>query len=296
MPNWVKNEITFNTRGDLERAFKKLGQDTVEEDRFDFGWIIPPPKTKEECEKYFPECLNDENKHIEPDQDKPWFDWYTFQNQHWGTKWNACDAFINGSSIYFDTAWSPPEPAIDALAELMKEEKIEFNYKYAEEQGALYCGEYYFDGEEGSWNTFEEESDEAYEAYNDLWGDTFIKIDDELHNGKFAGWYDYNNDELFLADNGEYLYFDMENDFNFDNINILQELHKRCGKTFDDVIVEGAAEIDEEKYTDLLKAAIGFFKPIWADPTADPSAYEVDKEYNYVTNFNDGTYMESFSA
>lgn len=49
-----------------------------------------------------------------------WYDWCV---SNWGTKWNAChseywdvDESSNMTMYRFDTAWSPPEPVIHALA------------------------------------------------------------------------------------------------------------------------------------------------------------------------------------
>lgn len=48
-----------------------------------------------------------------------WYDWST---NHWGTKWNSYSFAIddNGSDNFcfkFDTAWSPPEPVFEKMAE-----------------------------------------------------------------------------------------------------------------------------------------------------------------------------------
>lgn len=48
-------------------------------------------------------------------------DWYGWCCDNWGTKWNACDAYIPEESettlIYeFDTAWSEPVPVLKALS------------------------------------------------------------------------------------------------------------------------------------------------------------------------------------
>lgn len=48
--------------------------------------------------------------------------WYGWSIQNWGTKWNAYDVRIiehteDRLMFFFDTAWSPPRPIFDALAE-----------------------------------------------------------------------------------------------------------------------------------------------------------------------------------
>ncbi len=46
--------------------------------------------------------------------------WYEWRCEHWGTKWNACDAAITDNAdgslhVQFDTAWSFPFPILENL-------------------------------------------------------------------------------------------------------------------------------------------------------------------------------------
>lgn len=43
-------------------------------------------------------------------------DWYDWCNEHWGTKWDACDSYVEGNAIHFNTAWSTPLPVLFKLA------------------------------------------------------------------------------------------------------------------------------------------------------------------------------------
>ena len=36
---------------------------------------------------------------------------------NWGTKWNASDTQWNGNSVSFLTAWAPPDPVIQKMAD-----------------------------------------------------------------------------------------------------------------------------------------------------------------------------------
>ena len=52
--------------------------------------------------------------------------WYTWRNEHWGTKWNSYwqtpDIDEPGRyAIYFVTAWGPPDPVFMTLAEKFPE-------------------------------------------------------------------------------------------------------------------------------------------------------------------------------
>lgn len=62
--------------------------------------------------------------------------WYGWNVDHWGTKWDASDVEITVGfiiEITFSTAWSPPIPAIQGLAERFPDD--EFHLRYVEEQG-----------------------------------------------------------------------------------------------------------------------------------------------------------------
>ena len=54
----------------------------------DFNKIIPEPKNESECPD---EYKVNKTSHIELLKDKPWFDWYKWRINHWGTKWGAYD-------------------------------------------------------------------------------------------------------------------------------------------------------------------------------------------------------------
>jgi len=55
-------------------------------------------------------------------------DWYEWALEYWGTKWDACETYINDNSIYFDTAWTPCTLVIQKLAELYPWLEIEHSY------------------------------------------------------------------------------------------------------------------------------------------------------------------------
>ena len=74
--------------------------------------------------------------------------WYDWNIRNWGTKWNAYDASVSDNlsdesvkSYYikyeFNTAWSPPEGIMKALAKKIYELKlnVSFYWTYEEEQG-----------------------------------------------------------------------------------------------------------------------------------------------------------------
>ena len=73
--------------------------------KFTFEKVLPMPKDiyrgdlgQAEREKY---------------GDKNWYDWSI---EHWGTKWDCRDTYINGNRVEFTTAWDFPLGAMKALA------------------------------------------------------------------------------------------------------------------------------------------------------------------------------------
>lgn len=135
MPNWTYN--TINVRASNKQALTKFikkyfVKDENNELRFDFNKVIPQPKTKEECPKeYICDC---EEEHIEDTRGGNWFNWYKWNNQNWGTKWNACDTRIdyqndNELEFSFDTAWCCPHPIFRLLKQQNPSLRLLFDWE-----------------------------------------------------------------------------------------------------------------------------------------------------------------------
>lgn len=77
-------------------------------------------------------------------------DWYDWCNSNWGTKWNSSDAHITVDhddqiAYSFQTAWAPPIPVYEKLAEMFPNTNIFINY---DESGCDFSGyRYYENGE-----------------------------------------------------------------------------------------------------------------------------------------------------
>ena len=128
MPNWCENELTV--RGDGAMTFYEENKEEGEKD-LSFAKSVPMPEGE---------------------------DWYSWNIDHWGTKWDACDthyAYHEGEASYgFDTAWGPPEKWLVAVGQ--KYPNLRFTLDYSEpnmnfrgrmvvEEGEVveeYCGEY----------------------------------------------------------------------------------------------------------------------------------------------------------
>lgn len=83
-------------------------------------------------------------------QDKGLVDWYSWNIDNWGTKWDAYSIDVervqdNQLTIRFDSAWAPPSPVIHAMQEQHPELSITLEF---EEPGMMFRGEIHEDGTE----------------------------------------------------------------------------------------------------------------------------------------------------
>lgn len=104
--------------------------------------------------------------------------WYNWSCQHWGTKWDIGEVSESGIDLVdealknneldteievyysFDTAWSPAEPVVLAMAQQFPE--LHFEHRYLEE-GCQFAGIVtYYDGEETS---REESEDDGFREF-----------------------------------------------------------------------------------------------------------------------------------
>ena len=135
MPNHVMNKLTMEGNSQkINEVIEFLGG------KMDFQKILPMPEelegTKSPVDKPNKELIK-----------KYGYDnWYDWRCANWGTKWNAYslgeeDAEINS----FYTAWSTPQPVIEALAEKFPD--VAFIVRFADEDMGYNCGYYeYWDG------------------------------------------------------------------------------------------------------------------------------------------------------
>ena len=144
MPNHVRNILKFSKLKPKDREFILNNFTTeVEEDFyplnrcFDFDKIIPEPKTEEECPE---DCKVNKDSRVAKDTERPWFDWYTWRNKYWGTKWGAYNGYVRiGTStitFVFSTAWSAPFP----IYEQLHEAGYQFTVRFADEDIGSNCG------------------------------------------------------------------------------------------------------------------------------------------------------------
>ena len=184
MPNWCVNQVDIS--GDEVEVAKLVEFVKSDENSFTFENIVPPPATpmySSDCthNKYVcgcesvaqPDPENEgkfmwviDGKKVEyhgkcPTHNEHSFsnhpdNWYNWNINNWGTKWSAGEVWndridddgkVDGHTSYnFDTAWSPAEPVVAALAEKFPTLRIAHRYC---EAGMGYAGEVlYADGAE----------------------------------------------------------------------------------------------------------------------------------------------------
>lgn len=107
MPNWCSNAlIVKGPKKDLD-AFKatlntKDGEGN--EVPFSFAQTVPPP-----ANLFRGNIGEAEQKECEAKGIPNWYDW---QSENWGVKWDANDATVRiapkSVKVWFDTAWAPP--------------------------------------------------------------------------------------------------------------------------------------------------------------------------------------------
>ncbi len=116
--------------------------------------------------------------------------WYDWRIANWGTKWNAYETFVDWDAhqIFFQTAWSAPEPVIHALHEAFP--GVEFEWLYADEDCGHNIGIAVSENGGLTVNEVEDCSPEAYEIYVNLWG-----TDDCMYQDEAGRWGRYNCDD-----------------------------------------------------------------------------------------------------
>lgn len=121
--------------------------------------------TKAEKDKLF----NNGKMYIENYRNYGVTTWYDWCIKNWGVKWNTCsNKQVNDNTITFQTAWSAPLPVIKKLSEMYPNAIV--SIMYADEDEGYNTGYFVFmNGEiiEGKEN--EDNSDEAYETYEECW-------------------------------------------------------------------------------------------------------------------------------
>jgi hypothetical protein len=159
MPNWCSNTVNIAGEENEMNQMKDLVQ--TKDSKFDFDAIDPMPEelkgihsgsTTIDGESFdLWREVDGENVGVTKAEIKALEEkfgtasWYDWNCQHWGTKWNASDAYDSdaGDNITygFDTAWAPPLPVLEKLSAKFPNLSIHIRY---EEEGCGFWGEAVF--------------------------------------------------------------------------------------------------------------------------------------------------------
>ena len=172
MPNWVTNNVNIiadeTLLAKIREEVKGTPYSNGEDRDFDFNTIAPIPTelqgTTSPCRIISQEDYDKQEERIAKgdltEGEKTfgvsrgitqemhddfierfgYADWYGWQINNWGTKWNASDSYVDGNTLHFQTAWSVPEPVLIKLSELFP--KINILVKFADEDIGSNCGEF----------------------------------------------------------------------------------------------------------------------------------------------------------
>ena len=135
MPNWCSNSLVLRHEDPamVQRAYKAFA-----EGRF-CAEFVPVPE-----ELQGTSSPNRDEKQAEALLEKYGYaDWYSFQVNEWGTKWDfgsgdgINEVTDQSLTVYFDSAWSPPVVMMARLEEM----GFEVDLMYYE-PGMAFCGRY----------------------------------------------------------------------------------------------------------------------------------------------------------
>jgi len=179
MPNWCYNYATFSHKDPEQMA--KLNRVLEEQSLFDA--FVPCPQELKDVAADF----SDRPELVEK---YGYSNWYEFNVNEWGTKWdiNTCDILddtepTKSLTISFDTAWSPPIHFYEKMVEMGWEIDAEYD-----EEGMGFVG--YFTNEDG-----DECYDLNFEHFDENWKDNFPERLHEMVERSYECWLDWQKEE-----------------------------------------------------------------------------------------------------
>ena len=130
MPNHVYQKIRISDWNYTEKFKEQKKKILNDENLFDFNLLIPQP------ENIFNGSLGNDERQMCIDENRS--NWYDWNSENWGTKWNAyaTKVFTNDNDTLeftFQTAWNIPQPIIDVLFDLFSD--CEIHYLAVDEGG-----------------------------------------------------------------------------------------------------------------------------------------------------------------
>jgi len=170
MPNWCMNSLTIKGNRDKLKAILEAA------DKGEMlQHMVPMPKELEDT--------------TSPSEGMNWYSW---RLEHWGTKWDAGEAYgdidVEGDtlSLSFDTAWGPPTEAYENYTAANEDMTIEASYY---EPGMCFIGRY----------DSSEELNESFEVDfgDEDWRDDIPQdlIDDWDLDSEYDNWKEWQEDD-----------------------------------------------------------------------------------------------------
>ena len=153
MPNHIINKWKINhiPKDKVQYVLDKITMISGGNRIIDFDLIIPEPRYKRDCPA---DCIVNKDSHVQENKDKPWFNWYTWRNRYWNTKWGAYDGYTRYGKtyiiMYFQTAWTFAEPVARELAKL----GYDLDLSYADEDYGSNCGRIQYCSHSGEWSAY----------------------------------------------------------------------------------------------------------------------------------------------
>lgn len=163
MPNWTTNYVKFTSESDAEKVYNGMMKQkrSYTKDRlgniichpltykvFTFETLIPYP-SKEKC----PEEFLLKNESISIDMEHPWLDWYNWNIQNWGVKWDASDVELDRDTIIFLTPWNKPN--FDIFQKMCDKFGVDLVLQVNNEDGGWEENDYRFVPDNPGWLSIE---------------------------------------------------------------------------------------------------------------------------------------------
>ena len=149
MPNWCINNLNISGNEKQLQKFVEKSMSTYDDgtERFIFNGTHPMPNTLNITSGTHLSFIEKIKRYINIKLYKH-KDWYGWRLSNWGTKWDACEPYINNNdinyfSVSFDTAWGPPINWLDNIA--MDYPDLSFELEY-EESGMGFGGTFTIQG------------------------------------------------------------------------------------------------------------------------------------------------------
>ena len=115
MPNWVSSCLIFDNEEEAKKVYDGMQWHGK---RFSFKAVCPHPEDRSDCPAEYDQ--NNVPGNCESEK-KPWFNWYNWNIDHWGCKWDCSFVTVDENKITFITPWEPPnDKLLQTIADVFK--------------------------------------------------------------------------------------------------------------------------------------------------------------------------------